>query len=177
MVRTRVGYAGGTHANPTYHDLGDHTETIEIDFDPAKTSYSALLDVFFASHNPCARPGGRQYRSAIFWHDETQRREAEAAAARAAAGRGAIRTALERCTGFTRAEDYHQKYALRSAPLLAREFARLYPDAQAFTDSTAAARANGWIAGEGDVADVRATVDRLGLSPDGKRALLASRGE
>ena len=52
MVRTRVGYAGGMKINPTYYDLGDHTETIQIDYDPAKITYEKLLDVFWDSHNP-----------------------------------------------------------------------------------------------------------------------------
>jgi len=52
VVRTRVGYAGGTTEGPTYKMIGDHTETIEIDYDPAVISYRELLEIFFDSHNP-----------------------------------------------------------------------------------------------------------------------------
>ena len=47
MIRTRVGYTGGTTANPTYHNLADHSETIQIDYDPGQISYKELLDIFF----------------------------------------------------------------------------------------------------------------------------------
>ena len=53
MVRTRCVYTGGTRKNPTYHDLGDHTESLQVDYDPARISYARLLEVFWDSHNPC----------------------------------------------------------------------------------------------------------------------------
>ena len=77
MVRTRVGYAGGTLVNPTYHRLGDHTESIEVDYDPEVISYEDLLAVFWSSHSPTSRPWSRQYASLILTHDDTQRRLAE----------------------------------------------------------------------------------------------------
>ncbi len=52
MIRTRVGYAGGSEENPTYYDLGGHTETVEIDYDPTRISYEELLAIFWDSHNP-----------------------------------------------------------------------------------------------------------------------------
>ena len=52
VVRTRVGYAGGTTENPTYDKIGNHTETIEIDYDPGVINYQKLLEIFFNSHNP-----------------------------------------------------------------------------------------------------------------------------
>ena len=51
VIRTRVGYAGGISNNPTYHNLGSHSETIQIDYDPTQISYNELLDVFWDSHN------------------------------------------------------------------------------------------------------------------------------
>ena len=67
-MRTRVGYSGGISKDPTYRSLGDHAETIQIDFDPRRISYAELLEVFCGSHNPCARPpsvrpSSRQYMS------------------------------------------------------------------------------------------------------------------
>ncbi len=67
MVRTRVGYAGGTKRNPTYYNLGDHTETIQIDYDPTYVSYRELLDIFWESHDPAARPWSRQYMAVVFY--------------------------------------------------------------------------------------------------------------
>lgn len=66
VVRTRVGYAGGSTENPTYWDLADHTETIQFDYDPAKISYPDLLNIFFHNHKPIAEPWKRQYMSAVF---------------------------------------------------------------------------------------------------------------
>jgi len=52
VIRTRVGYAGGSTNNPTYYNLGDHSETVQIDYDPTRISYEELLEVFWDSHNP-----------------------------------------------------------------------------------------------------------------------------
>jgi len=72
-----VGYAGGTKKNPTYHSLGDHSETIEIEFDPKKISYKELLDIFWESHEPTVRSFSRQYASFIFFHSEEQKKLAQ----------------------------------------------------------------------------------------------------
>lgn len=175
MVRTRVGYAGGRKPQPTYHDLGDHTETLQIDFDPTRLTFAAILDVFWKTHNPCATQWSRQYMSALFYHDEDQKRLALERRDREAARRGApVTTALLPATEFYRAEDYHQKYLLqRSLPLM-QEFAAMYPDARAFTDSTAAARVNGYLGGHGTRAELQAEVESYGLTPAGREALLAA---
>ncbi len=65
-VRTRVGYAGGTLANPTYYNLGDHTETIEMDYDPDVITYTELLAIFWNSHDPTSPSYSRHYKSIIF---------------------------------------------------------------------------------------------------------------
>jgi len=76
VVRTRVGYAGGTTENPTYHHIGDHTETVQIDYDPTKTSYRELSDIFWRSHDSHRKTWMRQYMSIIFYHTEEQKRVA-----------------------------------------------------------------------------------------------------
>ena len=73
MVRTRVGYAGGTKKNPTYHDLGDHSETVQMDYDPTVISYTKLLDVFWDSHDPSLPSDSKQYMSIIFYHNDKQK--------------------------------------------------------------------------------------------------------
>ena len=78
MIRTRVGYAGGTKKNPAYHNLGDHTETIQIDYDPTKISFEKLLETFWDSHNPAQRSWSRQYMS-VHVHHILSQRGAEAA--------------------------------------------------------------------------------------------------
>jgi methionine-S-sulfoxide reductase len=174
VIRTRVGYAGGTKPNPTYHSLGDHTEVLQIDFDPRQVSYEALLGVFWKAHDPASRSWSRQYMAAVFYHSEAQRQAAEASKARLQAARGqTIQTPILPVGRFTRAEDYHQKYYLRQESLLMREFGAMYPRDEDFVDSTAAARANGFVAGEGTAADRDAALPRMGLSPEALRGLQA----
>ncbi|MDF4004957.1 peptide-methionine (S)-S-oxide reductase MsrA [Luteibacter sahnii] len=82
VIATRVGYTGGDVPNATYRHHGTHAEAIEIEFDPAKTSYRKMLEFFFQIHDPTTlnRQGndvGMSYRSAIFYLDEAQKTEAE----------------------------------------------------------------------------------------------------
>jgi peptide-methionine (S)-S-oxide reductase len=164
VVRTRVGYAGGTTPAPTYHHLGDHSEAIEVDYDPRVLSYRDLLDVFFASHAPTHPALSVQYRSAIFHRTEEEREVAEEAIARAAATSGRIHTALEPFSTFRSAEGYHQKYGLRRYADLTREFRRLYPLERDFVDSTAVARVNGWLSGFATAGQLERELGRTGLS-------------
>jgi len=172
-VRTRVGYTGGTKKNPTYHSLGDHTETIQIDFDPEKISYGSLLGVFWASHDPTGRSWSRQYKAAIFYHDELQRNLAVATRDRLAAKLGAkIHTEILPYGGFFLAEPYHQKYRLRSARDIMAEFSAMYSLDEDFVNSTAAARVNGYLGGYGSPEVVKSVIGELGLSPGASKRLL-----
>jgi peptide-methionine (S)-S-oxide reductase len=119
---TAVGYAGGHQDHPSYRDVcgkgTGHAEVVEVDYDPDKVSYEALLDVFWQIHDPTQlnRQGpdiGDQYRSVIFTHDARQEEAAKAAKARLeAAGkhRRPIVTQILPAPTFWRAEDYHQQY-------------------------------------------------------------------
>ena len=175
MVRTRVGYTGGRTQNPTYYHLGDHTETVEVDYDPSQTSYEQLLAVFWTTHNPCAGHGSRQYMSAVFYHNDAQKKLALETRDRDEARRGTrIATEVLRATTFYVAEDYHQKYFLRAQARLMREFRAMYPDAKDFMNSTAAARVNGYLSGNGSKEMIRKELDQLGLSPEASQTLLHS---
>ena len=81
VVRTRAGYAGGTTPNPDYGHIGDHTETVQVDYDPDRISYADLLKVFWESHRPTSRPWKRQYMNAVFYRDARQQEEALASKA------------------------------------------------------------------------------------------------
>lgn len=174
VVRTRVGYAGGTTAEPTYRSIGDHSETIEIDYDPSVLEYEDLLDMFWREHDPRYAPPSRQYRSAIFFRTEEERLAAEASKKRIESVVGRIMTTIEPLTGFHRAEDYHQKYRLRGSHALLAEFVAMYPDGGALADSTAAARVNGWLDGYGTAEQVEAALPQLGLSKRAGRMLANS---
>jgi peptide-methionine (S)-S-oxide reductase len=124
MVTTAVGYAGGFTPNPTYEEvcsgLTGHAEAVLCVFDPARTSYVALLRTFFEGHDPTQgmRQGndvGTQYRSAIYTTSDAQLDAARTAAERyqdslSAAGLGAITTEIVPLGPFYYAEDYHQQY-------------------------------------------------------------------
>jgi peptide methionine sulfoxide reductase MsrA len=155
-----VGYAGGTTPAPTYEAMGDHTETIQIDFDPTQISYQELLDVFWATHSPGPTSWSRQYRSVILVAGDAQRALAEASLA----ARGEVSTTVEPLGPFTRAEDYHQKYTLRHWKPILAELKRAYPDERDLVDSTAAARLNGYLAGKGSPAQLERELASLGLS-------------
>lgn len=110
MIATRVGYAGGTTPDPTYTNLGDHTESIQIDFDPAVISYEDLLAEFWTSHMPTRPTRSRQYASIIFFADDAQRSAAEASKRAFENAVGTAYTEIRPLDRFYLAEDYHQKY-------------------------------------------------------------------
>jgi len=172
-VRTRVGYSGGTKANPTYYSLGDHSETIQIDYDPTQVTYEQLLEVFWNSHDPTSRPYSRQYMSIIFTHSAEQERLALQTMEREAARRGkAITTQVVPFSGFTLAEAYHQKYYLQQQIDIMDEFRAMYPN-NGWVDSTAAARANGYLGGNGSTEWLERGLESLGLKAEtGERLLI-----
>ena len=124
VMSTTSGYTGGTLANPTYQDVGHggtgHAEAVEIVYDPAKVSYEKLLDVFWHNHDPLAKnrqfcDRGDQYRPAIFYHNDEQRRLAEATKAKHQQRfKQPIQTEIVAAGRFYKAEEYHQDYYLKN---------------------------------------------------------------
>ncbi len=118
------GYEGGTGQNPTYQDYAQkgHVEVIQITYDPSKISYSQLLDLFWRQIDPTDAGGqfvdrGRQYRSAIFYHNEEQKRLAEKS--KEELGKSGtfdkpIVTEILQATPFYAAEEYHQDYSKKN---------------------------------------------------------------
>ena len=173
MVRTRVGYAGGTKQSPTYHDLGGHSETIQIDYDSSMITYSELLNVFWAGHDPTYRSWSRQYSSIIFVHNEEQRRLAEVSKARATRDSGRmVYTEIVPYSGFTLAENYHQKHSLRLFPEFQDELEQIYPSPAEYLASTVVARVNGYLGGGGSYELLRKEIGGLGLSSARQEELL-----
>jgi peptide-methionine (S)-S-oxide reductase len=120
------GYAGGRRANPTYEQVctgtTGHAEVVQITYDPAQISFSDLLDVFFTIHDPTTlnRQGGdigTQYRSAIFYHDDEQKRIAEEAIREVNDSKtweNPVVTEVVPLTDFYLAEQYHSDYFERN---------------------------------------------------------------
>lgn len=118
VVRTTVGYTGGSVDHPTYEKHTGHAEAVEIEYDPEKTSYRDLLDFFFRVHNPTTlnqqgNDRGTSYRSAIFYENEEEKLEAENfidIVNHSGRWPDPVVTTLEPLTTFWPAEDYHQDY-------------------------------------------------------------------
>jgi peptide-methionine (S)-S-oxide reductase len=120
VLSTTSGYSGGKKKNPTYEEVSagttGHTEVVQIIYDPKKITYSRLLEVFWRNIDPLTPnrqfcDAGSQYRSAIFYLDENQRRLAEASKENLAKRfKSPIVTEVVSFTEFYPAEDYHQDY-------------------------------------------------------------------
>jgi len=119
VVATRVGYTGGTVEHPTYKQVCSgktgHAEAIEVEFDPALVSYEELAKLFFEIHDPTQvdRQGpdvGAQYRSAVFYRDEEQKRIADSLIGILKAKGYRVATEVTKAGPFWEAEDYHQDY-------------------------------------------------------------------
>jgi methionine-S-sulfoxide reductase len=178
VIRTRVGYTGGTTLHPTYRDIGDHTEAVEVEFDPRVVSYQRLLDVFWKAHDPYVSGGSRQYRSAVWTHGPEQARLARASAEALARRNGRPpATAILPSTTFTVAEDYHQKYYLRGRGGLLATLLGKDADDATIRDSTLAARVNGWLAGYAEPGQVASDPVFEALDTGQRRALGRALGE
>ncbi len=167
VVRTCVGYAGGTTAAPTYDRLGDHIETLRVEYDPDQVAYTDLLLCFWARHDPIRPPFTRQYQPALFPCTPAQHEQARRSrAARADELNTELTTKIIDDPSFHRAETNHQKHALRHYPVLLRAAQAPYPDEQAFVDAPAAALLNGYAGGHRAPRHLDDDLPRLALSSD-----------
>jgi peptide-methionine (S)-S-oxide reductase len=120
VVSTTAGYTGGQKLNPTYEEVSSggtgHAEAVEVIYDPTRIRYEQLLEVFWHNIDPTTSNGqfcdhGTQYRSAVFFHDEAQRRLAEESKIAVAAQlKAPVVTEITPASVFYPAEDYHQDY-------------------------------------------------------------------
>ena len=120
VVSTTSGYTGGTTKNPTYEEVSagrtGHAEAVEVAYDPAKVTYEQLLDHYWKNVDPLTPDRqfcdvGSQYRPAIFYHDEAQKKAAEASKARAQQRfKEPVVVQIVPAGPFYKAEGYHQDY-------------------------------------------------------------------
>ena len=122
VISAVSGYIGGTVKNPSYEQVSSgrtgHTEAVQVSYDPAKVSYEKLLDTFWVNHDPTVTnrqfcDSGSQYRPAIFYYNDEQKRLAEASKAKwekAKTFRRPLLTPIVAATDFYPAEEYHQDY-------------------------------------------------------------------
>ena len=122
VLQAVSGYTGGKIKNPSYEQVSGgrtgHTESVQVTFDPSKVSYDKLLDTFWLNHDPTVTDrqfcdAGSQYRPGIYWHDEAQRKAAEASKAKYAKLlliKQPVVTPIVKASQFWPAEEYHQDY-------------------------------------------------------------------
>jgi peptide-methionine (S)-S-oxide reductase len=122
VISTISGYMGGTVKNPTYEQVSTgrtgHTEVVQVEYDPSKVTFEKLLEVFWSNIDPTVKNAqfcdhGSQYRSGVFYHDDTQRKLAEAsktALDKSKPFKEPIVTEITKAGDFYRAEEYHQDY-------------------------------------------------------------------
>ena len=157
---------------PTYANMGEHTETVQVDYDPRNITYAQLLDIFWKGHEPRNQSWSSQYMHAIFYHNEEQQRQALASRAAVEQKIGhTVKTEVLPVRSFTMAEDYHQKYILKRHQVLRNEMTRIYPTPQDFVDSTAVTRLNGYAGGNGTRDQLLQEIDTLGLSASSEKQL------
>jgi peptide-methionine (S)-S-oxide reductase len=136
-------------------------------------SYEELLAIFWGEHMPISPSSSSQYASIIHYGTDEQRLLAEQSMQEQETALGRkIYTKIVPLGTFTLAEDYHQKYYLQNQNGLMSEFSSIYPEMQDFINSTAAARANGYVGRNGTLEDLKAEIDLFGLSLQGQEALL-----
>ena len=167
VVRTRVGYAGGTKPDPTYHALGDHTEAFQVDYDPERLSYADLLDVVFERHDPNRQARKKQYQNAVFPETEGRREAIETYLEADDRSPDSIETRIERLDRFHPAEDYHQKYSLRSKPSLVGAFEEAGYDDEEIRESPTAAKLNAHAAGH-EIPEEHGLTTALGRTAGGR---------
>lgn len=164
VLRTRVGYTGGNTVKPTYKNIMDHTEAIEIHYNPTAISYQQLLELFWNNHEyGLTTKIKKQYASLILYHNNDQKTMAEESLKHER-----LKHAEEMCTEikpasiFYPAEDYHQKYRLQQHPQLCNT---LMLNSRLLQDSHVAARLNGYVAGVGSEEMLNKELETFGL-PD-----------
>ncbi len=157
---------GGSTPDPTYRNMGDHSEAIRVDFNLSKISYGNLLETFWEVHTPSHPAYSMQYRSAVFYTDDAQKNQALAVKAHLEAERGAaLHTALELAGPFYPAENYHQKYNLQHQTSALELLQAHFQGNDSLFSSTTAARLNAFLGGNCQPSGVLQAAKAEGLPP------------
>ncbi len=172
MVRTEVGYAGGTSPSPTYHDLENHAEVLQVEFDPTQITFGELLEQFWVGHDPKRRTRSSQYRAILLCENESQLAIAkQSIAALEPRGNGTVETEVVLAQPFHPAEDYHQKWKLRQRHALFADLASSFESEEKLLRSFAATKLNAIVGRNMHRDDVSPLLDRLKLSSTGLEIL------
>jgi len=149
----------------------DHTETVQIEFDPSKTSYEKMLQLFWEGHDPTYKKSKRQYMSGIWFHNSEQEQKIKKSKAEMQAKLGKeIVTVIEKASKFYLAEDYHQKYELQKCGDILDSLN--FSSTNEMINSTVAAKINGYLGGYGSVEQLQGEINTFGLNETMKARLL-----
>ncbi|WP_369823705.1 peptide-methionine (S)-S-oxide reductase MsrA [Sporosarcina sp. P19] len=174
VIRTRVGYTGGTTVAPTYKTIEDHTETVEIDYDPTSISYEEILLHFWRNHYPNRdQYKGQQYVSSLRFHNQQQKLIIDVVKSEMEKELGEpIETEITPVGHFTLAEDRHQKYYLKRYPNVLDKLYWLYPSEESLINSTFAARLNGFVKGFGTRDQIVTEIESWPLPENARQQLI-----
>jgi len=145
--------------------MKDHSESLQIEFDPSVTSYEKIVNIFWNSHNPTTSSHSRQYMCALFYHNEDQQKIALKTKAKMESSlKKEIKTSIVLAGEFYDGEDYHQKYMLRRNSKLMEPYKNL--PLKEFIHSSPASRLNGYIGGNGSAEALEKEIKSFHLKPD-----------
>lgn len=196
VMLTRVGYTGGSTPSPTYRELGDHTETVQLRFDESIIPFANIIRIFWDKHNPVNinEYKGRQYQSLLYYHDASQQAAIEAELSRREReGLGRPDTEIAAYAGFHPAEERHQKYYVKRFPNAVTALETLYPGTTSegtpqlntprldtpwfdtpWLDTTIAARLNGIAKGYLNMEQLKSELETWELSEAERKRLVAA---
>lgn len=177
VIETVVGYAGGTTDHPTYRTIGDHSETIELTFNPEIISYTDLVRLFWENHDAVKDRfyKKRQYISILFYRNEEQYKIAKQIQSVIEKELGKeLQTEFQPYQLFYPAENRHQKYFLRRFKQACAAVQELFPNEEAFIHSTIAARLNGFVRERGKLPDIKQEIQHWGLNSAQVQQLLVT---
>lgn len=169
VVRTCTGYAGGTAPAPTYRRMGDHSETVQIEYDTEIVTIERLLHLFWDSHNPdnINDYKGRQYKSLLIYRADNQSVSAQAVLRqRRSLGKAEPDTEIVPYTAFYPAEERHQKYYLKRYPQAVEAIVPLFATDDEAMDSTLAARLNGLAKGHTNLSRIKEEIGQWKLGSE-----------
>lgn len=176
VIHTCTGYAGGTTAAPTYREMGDHTEVVQLTFNPQLLSFEEIVKRFWDSHNPVNINDykGNQYRSLLMVHNDRQSAAIQHMIEQwRELGQSEPATAIIPYSVFYRAEDRHQKYYLQRYPDAMEKLGMLFSTQAELLGSTLAARLNGLAKGYTNLAIVIKELEQWDMDSSAREQMLA----
>ncbi|GAE01929.1 methionine-S-sulfoxide reductase [Clostridium botulinum] len=174
VIKTYVGYTGGSTLFPTYNSIGDHLETVEIYYDSSKITFEDLLMVFEKNHNYTTRPNLLQYNSAILYNNENEKelclnwmksKEEELTKE--------VLTKISPIEKFYYAEFYHQKYYVQLEPVIMSNLRSKFSTGNDLISSPLCHKLNAYLAGYSSLKNLNKEIKDFNLSKDAKNRLLS----